>query len=148
VAICIPDSNIKFKTAGERKIFSFLRQLPDSCIVYYDLDIGSQNKKPDFVIIDLLRGITIFEVKDWGIDSIKEISPARIKVESRNKSIKPMPNPERQVNFYLEDISDQLTSQISLCNNKGRLDVDVHSFVVFPNLLKDEFYKEVDGKSI
>ncbi|RPJ75696.1 MAG: hypothetical protein EHM20_08520 [Alphaproteobacteria bacterium] len=139
MARCIPEIDTNFNTQGERKVFSLLKQLPDSCLVYYEMVIGERDRRPDFVVIDINRGITIFEVKDWGIDTILKATPTMFEIASKqNRTMKQL-NPEHKIKTYLEDLREQLSTQEILCDDKGRLRTEIRYYVVFPNMTKDEF---------
>jgi len=61
-------------TAGERKVFSALREhLPEDYLVYYDIRVG--DRYPDFTIIGPDLGIVVLEVKDWRLKSIVGVRP-------------------------------------------------------------------------
>ena len=67
MARMIPNSldPIPSTTAGERKLFSILKsQLPEDCIVRREMMVGMSDQRPDYVIIDPQRGVTIIEVKE------------------------------------------------------------------------------------
>lgn len=139
MALCIPESDMNFDTQGERKVFSLLKQLPNSCLVYYEMVIGERDRRPDFVVIDTKRGITIFEVKDWGIDTIVGAYPKTFEIASKqNRTMKQL-NPEHKIKLYLEDLREQLSTQEILCDEKGRLNTEIRYYVVFPNMTKDDF---------
>jgi len=139
MALCIPETDTNFNTPGERKVFSLLKQLPDSCLVYYEMVIGERDRRPDFVVIDSKRGITIFEVKDWGIDTILKATPTMFEIASKqNRSMKQL-NPEHKIKTYLEDLREQLSTQEILCDEKGRLNLEIRYYVVFPNMTKEDF---------
>ena len=139
MALCIPETDINFNTQGEKKVFSLLKQLPDSCLVYYEMVIGERDKRPDFVVIDTKHGITILEVKDWGIDTILKATPTMFEIASKqNRTMKQL-NPEHKIKTYLEDLREQLSTQEILCDDKGRLNIEIRYYVVFPNMTKDDF---------
>jgi len=139
MALCIPETDTNFNAPGERKVFSLLKQLPDSCLVYYEMVIGERDLRPDFVVIDTKRGITIFEVKDWGIDTILKATPTMFKIVSKGNQSRDRMNPEHKIKLYLENIREPLSTQEILCDNKGRLDVEIRYYVVFPNMTKGDF---------
>jgi hypothetical protein len=126
-------------TAGERKVFSLLKQLPETCLVYYDLMVGERDRRPDFVVIDVEHGITIIEVKDWGIDSIKGKGDKRFRVLTSHGIVRTWKNPERKVRLYLEDVREQMGARDDLCDRRGRLAVSIRYFVAFPNIRQSEF---------
>jgi len=142
MAICIPESDKDFVTLGERKVFALLKRLPDTCLVYYELNVDQRRRlRPDFVVIDINRGVTVFEVKDYGIDTIIKTTPNTIEYASKENTTEEDQNPEKKMNTYLDAIAGKLSSQGVLCDNKGRLDIDFCGYIVFPNMTKSEFYE-------
>ena len=138
MAICVP-AKPEFETRGEKKVFSLLKRLPDTCLVYYEMMIGQRDRRPDFVVIDKERGITLLEVKDWGIDTIKTASRRAFKIVTKQNRERKALNPEVKLKMYLEDVREQLYTESELCDERGRLKVPVRYYVVFPNMSRDEF---------
>jgi hypothetical protein len=68
--------DLESATAGERKVFRFLREVarPDSDFIgWYGPSIGEQGKEePDFVLFGNHHGLLVLEVKDWQVDQIEE----------------------------------------------------------------------------
>ena len=63
MAEMIPDRLPSSASAGERKVFALLRQLPDEVIVYYEPMVA--DRYPDFIVIIPSVGLLIVEVKGW-----------------------------------------------------------------------------------
>ncbi len=138
MAICIPATISEFQTRGEKKIFQLLKHLPDTCLVYYEMMVGERDRRPDFVVIDKERGVTIFEVKDWGIDTILNATPKTFRIASTNNRVMKVRNPEIKVKLYVEDIREQLYAEENLCDDRGRLTVNIRYFLVFPNMKRSD----------
>ena len=67
-----------FKEPGEELVFDLLKGLSSDCYVWYEVVLGVRSRKPDFFILDPLRGIIILEVKDWGKSTILGASPTMV----------------------------------------------------------------------
>jgi hypothetical protein len=63
MAEMIPDRLPSGASAGERKVFGLLQQLPDDVIVYYEPIVA--DRYPDFIVIIPSVGLLIIEVKGW-----------------------------------------------------------------------------------
>ncbi len=143
MAIMIPTSisNLPDTTAGERKLFSLFKKLPETCVVRYEMLLGQRDYRPDFTLIDSARGILIVEVKDWGLDSIEDASPEQFYIKGfRGSSFaKPVRNPDRKCQTYLRNTREQLVSMPNLRDQSDRLMVPVEYLVAFPNIQRSEF---------
>lgn len=75
----IPDGLIRLETPGERQFYEFLCDMaqPDGrFLCWYQPDV--RDSEPDFLLFGNDGvGILVFEVKDWGVDSIEELTPDR-----------------------------------------------------------------------
>jgi hypothetical protein len=93
-----------------------------------------KNLRPDFILIDLFKGICIIEVKDWSLDYIKEINNKYV----IDKNGKRLNNPASRANEYLNFAKNILQSEPFLLDGRGLLKFNVYSKVVFPNLHSNE----------
>ena len=57
-------------SAGERRVFALLQQLPDDVIVYYEPVVA--DRYPDFIVIIPSVGLLVIEVKGWYPNHILE----------------------------------------------------------------------------
>jgi hypothetical protein len=68
-------------TPGERRLAERLeKKLDDSYLLWYDVPIGKKQLHPDFLILHPNRGLLVLEVKDWKIDTVKNIDPNKVKL--------------------------------------------------------------------
>ena len=63
MAEMIPDRLPSGASAGEKKVFALLQQLPDDVIVYYEPVVA--DRYPDFIVIIPSLGLLVIEVKGW-----------------------------------------------------------------------------------
>ena len=70
-------------SAGERKVFALLQQLPDEVIVYYEPVVA--NRYPDFIVIIPSVGLLIIEVKGWYPAHILKANNVDFTVSSRGQ---------------------------------------------------------------
>ena len=76
-----------FKQPGEERVFDILRSFPEEYRVWYEVVLGERSRRPDFLILDPKRGITIIEVKDWGRYTIMGASKREFKIKAKGDSI-------------------------------------------------------------
>lgn len=61
-------------TGGERRLANRLEQkLEDDWLLWYEVPLGPRNVHPDFVVFNPRRGLLVLEVKDWKLDTIRDI---------------------------------------------------------------------------
>ena len=130
-------------TAGERKLFDLFRNnLPDTCIVRYEVLLGERDFRPDYTLIDRTRGVLIVEVKDWSLDHITQATTEQFLVRGNrgNSAPKPSINPNRKCEIYLRHAREQLVAMPPLRNqDDGRLTIAPAYFVALPNISRQEF---------
>jgi hypothetical protein len=143
MAITFPSniSKYDFCTKGEELIFMLFKQLPQECIVWYEVILGTRDRKPDFMILHPEYGIIIVEVKDWDEHSILEVSPRSIRLRSSSGNRMEQLNPETKCKRYVEDAIEKLEVDRSLVDQRDRLKFQVAYFVAFPNLTEAHFTK-------
>lgn len=117
-------------TSGERKVLDELKKaytkVKRDAYIYVQHSISS--KRPDFLIIDKEKGISIIEVKDWELEYIYEVDRRKVKL-----SDKVVDNPIRQVKSYEKLIATAL-------NIKGDLEYisdDISCSIIFVNIDKE-----------
>ena len=70
MAEMIPDRLPSGASAGERKVFALLQQLPDEVIAYYEPVVA--DRYPDFIVIIPSVGLLVIEAKGWYPNHILE----------------------------------------------------------------------------
>lgn len=149
MAKMIPSSlrniNQKRTTAGERKLFDLLKDvLDDSCIARYEMmKLGERDYLPDFAVLDPKRGVMIYEVKDYGIEG-NEFTQEEFSIRYRNSKI-PTPdlNPYIKCETYKGKARQQLIAKTTLRNAENDLIVPVEYFIVFTNITRQDFAKNL-----
>ncbi len=137
-------------TAGERKLFDLLKKLPESCIVRYEMLLGERDYRPDYAVVSPEHGITILEVKDWGVENIVNAGVLQFMVKGYHGSSipRPQPNPDHKCQIYLRDARNHLVAMPELLDEADHLAIAPRYFVVFPNISRAEFAREELGKVI
>src|SRR5215472_10913777 len=69
MAEMIPDRLPSGASAGEKKVFALLQELPDDVIVYYEPVVA--DRYPDFIVIIPSIGLLVIEVKGWYPNAIE-----------------------------------------------------------------------------
>ncbi len=132
-------NNYDFKEPGEERVFNILKNLPEDCRVWYEIVLGVRNRKPDFLVLDPKRGISILEVKDWGKSTILGASPTEFKIKGSQGKSSNVKNPMRKCKVYIEEASERLEIESLLIGKHDKLLFPIEYFLVFPNLSEDDF---------
>ena len=103
MAEMIPDRLPSGASAGERKVFALLQQLPDNVIVYYEPVVA--NRYPDFIVIIPSVGLLIIEVKGWYPAHILKANNVDVIVSSRGQP-ENCKHPVRQAREYRYQLMD------------------------------------------
>ncbi|MGL4847844.1 MAG: UvrD-helicase domain-containing protein [Clostridium sp.] len=113
-------------TSGETRVLKAIKEVykdtENEVYVYSQSKLGS--KRPDFIIIDNKRGISIIEVKDWGESYINKVTNRNVELKERT-----VENPISQVKGY------KSTLESALYNNDFDIDGDnIERVVWFTNI--------------
>ncbi len=95
---------------GERKVFEWLRELPDDCIVYYEPITG--RRYPDFVVILPMLGVLVIEVKGWSLEDLRSANAENFQFETRSGRLMTQANPLRQVRAYVHALMDECSAHL------------------------------------
>ena len=107
-------------TAGERRFAQRLENLlEDDYLCWYDIPVGRLRRYPDFIILHPARGLLFLEVKDWKLDTIKNIDAARVELLTP-KGIETTSNPIEQVRQCSYQVIDKLKRDKLLINQDGK----------------------------
>jgi len=90
-------------TSGEKRFAVRLEQkLDEDYLIWYDVPIGKKQLHPDFIVLHPLRGLLVLEVKDWKIDTIKNVTRANWTIADRHTNApKQVKNPLEQARNYV-----------------------------------------------
>ena len=73
--------------AGEKRFARRLEALlEDDYLCWYELPVGKRQRYTDFIILHPGRGLLLLEVKDWKVDSIRDINRVSVSLLT-NKGI-------------------------------------------------------------
>jgi hypothetical protein len=97
MAEMIPDRLPSGASAGERKVFVLLQQLPDDVIVYYEPVVA--DRYPDFIVILPSIGLLVIEVKGWYPNAIVRADNAEVVISARGQR-EVCKHPVRQARDY------------------------------------------------
>lgn len=107
-------------TSGERRFAQRLENLlEDDYICWYDIPVGRLRRYPDFIILHPARGLLFLEVKDWKLDTIKNIDAARVELLTP-RGIETTSNPIEQVRQCSYQVIDKLKRDKLLINQEGK----------------------------
>jgi hypothetical protein len=153
----IPSLNscIARMTSGEKRFAVRLEQkLDDDYLVWYDVPIGKKQLHPDFIVLHPLRGLLVLEVKDWKIDTIKNVTRANWTIADRHTSEpKQVKNPLEQARNYVLHAVKLLERDADLVHaiasvHAGKCIVPYGYGVVFTNITRAVFDKQGLGDAI
>lgn len=103
MAEMIPDRLPSGASAGEKKVFAILQQLPDDVVVYYEPVIGA--RYPDFIAIIPHVGLLVIEVKGWYPNHISAANNSDVTVNARGLP-EVQKHPIRQAREYMFGLMD------------------------------------------
>lgn len=107
-------------TPGERRFAERLKtHLEDDYLCWYDVPIGPKRERPDFVVLHPSRGLLILEVKDWKLETIRNIDKIRMEIWV-NDAPKTVPNPLEQARSYALTVVDKLKEDPQLAEAAGQ----------------------------
>ncbi|GBO53403.1 DNA helicase II related protein [Pseudanabaena sp. lw0831] len=142
-------------TSGEKRFAVRLEQkLDDDYLIWYDVPIGKKQLHPDFIVLHPLRGLLVLEVKDWKIDTIKNVTRANWTIADRNTNEpKQIKNPLEQARNYVLHAVKLLERDAELVHaiasdHAGKCIVPYGYGVVFTNITRAVFDKQGLGDAI
>jgi hypothetical protein len=142
-------------TSGEKRFAVRLEQkLEDDYLIWYDVPIGKRQLHPDFIVLHPLRGLLVLEVKDWKIDTIKNVTRANWTIADRNTNEpKQVKNPLEQARTYVLHAVKLLERDAYLVHaiasdHAGKCIVPYGYGVVLTNITRAVFDKQGLGEVI
>jgi hypothetical protein len=106
-------------TTGERRLGERLEQkLDDDYLVWYDVPIGPKQSHPDFVVLHPRRGLLILEVKDWRLDTLRQVDREVWEIAPDGVP-KNVPNPFVQARHYAHEVVNALERDARLVQPEG-----------------------------
>jgi hypothetical protein len=90
--------------SGERRFANALHShLEDDYLCWYDVPVGSQNRYPDFLLLHPRRGLLVIEVKDWKLETIREVDKLMVTlaVDGRERRVSNPLEQARQCAFVV-----------------------------------------------
>ena len=146
MAIILPalhSKNLKL-TSGERRFGTcLLRNLEDDYRCWVNVPVGPKQRRPDFIVLHPGRGILALEVKDWKLQTIKQIDRFTAEIHT-DHGIKTVVNPLEQARAYAIEITgllerDPLLVQQEQGRYYGHLLLPWGFGVVLTNITRKQF---------
>jgi hypothetical protein len=146
MAVLLPSPHLKHlkMTPGERQFAArLLAKLENDYHCWYDVPIGRKQLRPDFIVLHPGRGILVLEVKDWKLDTIRQIDSKTVELLTGH-GVKHVPNPLEQARAYALEINQLLEVDPLLVEQenpryKGRLIFPWGYGVVLTNITREQF---------
>lgn len=132
-------------TPGEKRVFRFLREAARPHADYtcwFEPQIGSRGKPPDFVLFGKRLGLVVVEVKDWESGQITAFNPLQFTLRVSGKEEKKT-NPARQAKSYVDAIREKLAGFPEFLSEdprySGNVRIPIGRAVIFPNMTRKEY---------
>ncbi|KAF0813676.1 ATP-dependent DNA helicase Rep [Andreprevotia sp. IGB-42] len=146
MATLIPNLNstLARMTSGEKRFARRLEALlEDDYLCWYDVTVGVKRRRPDFLILNPLRGLLALEVKDWKLSSIRKIDPNIIQAEFNGRVVKEI-NPLLKARDFINVTIDLLKRDPLLLHGPesrytGKLCMPYGHGVVLTNITRKDF---------
>ena len=134
-------------TAGEKRLAKRLvTLLEDDYLVWYDIPLGNKRRYPDFIILHPSRGLLFLEVKDWKLDTLKNISKTDVTLLTGSGMVT-KPHPLEQARQYAYTVIDKLQQDPALVQktgtHKGNLIMPYGWGVVLTNITRRQMQKAI-----
>ena len=106
--------------AGEKRFARRLEQLlEDDYLCWYEVPVGKRQRYTDFVILHPVRGLLFLEVKDWKLDTIINLDPDRITINTPSGQ-KTTQNPVKQARQCTYSLINELQKDPQLKQKSGK----------------------------
>ncbi|WP_413705895.1 DEAD/DEAH box helicase [Ralstonia sp. Ralssp110] len=150
MATLIPSLNscLGRMTSGEKRFARRLEAfLENDYLCWYDVTVGIKRRRPDFLILNPLRGLLALEVKDWKIGSIIRLDPQLVEADFDGRLVKDV-NPLLKSREFMTATVDMLKRDpllVAPATSKyaGKLCMPYGHGLVLPNISRQEF--EISG---
>ena len=138
-------------TPGERRFADRLADmLEDDYLCWYDVPVGPKHQHPDFMVLHPRRGLLILEVKDWKLDTLRDLDPVSATLDL-GSGLKTVANPLEQARQYAQAVVRILQDDPLLVNPEGHQYMGGLKFpygygVVLTHITRQQFEKSGMGE--
>lgn len=138
-------------TSGEKRLAQrLIHKLGSECLLWYNVPIGPKRLHPDFIILHPSRGLLILEVKDWKLDTLRELTSTWVTIHTENGN-KKVENPLEQARKYALAVCKLLERDAALVQplgspHQGKLIFPYGYGAVFTNISRKQFDASDLGK--
>ena len=128
-------------TSGEKRFARRLEHfLEDDYLCWYEVPVGGRSEHPDFIVLHPQRGLLILEVKDWRLETIRQIDRQEATILT-DRGLKVVPNPLEQARQYAYQVIKPLERGPQLVHPpgsslQGRLMLPLGHGVVLANITR------------
>ena len=123
-------------TQGEKQLLNRLKKLyiEEDAISYIYLTPRVGELEPDFLLIDVNRGVTVLETKDWTTNYLSTINLKEV-IAVDNKKYH---NPAFRTNQYFNTVKSLFSTDLTLLDDNLELTFNLYSYVVFTSIKSTE----------
>ena len=132
-------------TGGEKRLSERLEQkLDDDYLIWYDVAVGPEQLRPDFIVLHPRRGLLVLEVKDIKHDHLRQVDKQTWHIfDAVTNAVKAMASPFEQVRRHTLAVCDLLKRDKQLIQHegprKGQLSFAWSYGVVLTNITRAQF---------
>jgi len=128
-------------TSGERRFGERLRTLlEDDYLCWHNVPVGFARRYPDFVVLHPGRGLLVFEIKDWKLETIHAITKHSVEIHTPEGALKTKVSPLEQARGYCMAIVNKLSTDPQLQDPskryRGKICFPYGYAAVFPNITR------------
>ena len=133
--ITMPKSSISLNKS-EKSVLKKLKHLylSEASMSYLYIEPKIKNLKPDFILIDPLRGVMIIEVKAWSIDYIDTINDKEV-ISIKGDRLE---NPLSKARRYFNTLQGIFRFYDALFDKTNTLKIKLHSIIAFTEMKEEE----------
>ncbi|AZN35888.1 DEAD/DEAH box helicase [Iodobacter ciconiae] len=146
MATLIPNLNtcLSRMTSGEKRFARRLEALlEDAYLCWYDVTVGVKRRRPDFLILNPLRGILALEVKDWKLSSLLRIDPQIVECNFNGqykKDVNPLLKARDFINVTIDMLKkDPLLISPAASHYAGKLMMPYGHGLILANITRKDF---------
>ena len=131
-------------TPGERRLAERLqKKLHKDWLLWWDVPVGPQQTRPDFLLMHPQRGALVLEVKDWHLQTIRSATRERFEIAPEGQPLKVVKSPLQQAWHCVIQVVNALERDAQLVQpdgpHQGKLVLPWGHGVVLTQITRQQF---------